>query len=341
MSQTNPKLRFGLWYAFRNPPQWRSSYQDMYAEVIEQIVWAEGLGYDDVWLTEHHFAEDGHAPSPLLQAAAIAVKTRKIRIGTSVLLLPLYHPVRVAEDGATIDILSGGRFELGVGIGYRVEEFTGLGIPRSQRGGRANEGLEIIRRLWEGETVTFNGKYFQIENVRLTPEPVQRPRPPLWVGGFGDAAVKRAARLGDGFIGTGDITRTYQAYLNELRALGKDTSNPKVAGGHFWLIVANDPEKSWREIAPHVRYQINVYAEWLEKAGQPLFPYMPDDAALKASGILSIVTPEVAVQMIKDYVAAVPIQRYYTWTIPPGYPVTKMNEHLALFAAKVMPYFKE
>ena len=104
MSESNPKLRFGLWYAFRNPAQWRRSYQDMYAEIIEQIVWAEEIGYDDVWLTEHHFAEDGHAPSPLPQAAAIAVKTKKMRIGTGVLLLPLYNPVRVAEDGATIDI---------------------------------------------------------------------------------------------------------------------------------------------------------------------------------------------------------------------------------------------
>ncbi len=340
MSQTTVKLRFGLWYAFRNPPQWRRAYQDIYAEVLEQIVWAEEIGYDDVWLTEHHFAEDGHAPSPLIQAAAIAVKTKRMRIGTGVLLLPLYHPVRVAEDCATIDILSGGRFELGVGVGYRVEEFAGLGIPRAQRGGRTNEGLEIIRRLWEGETVTYAGKYFQIDKARLTPEPVQKPRPPIWVGGFSPAAVKRAARLGDGYIGTGDMKTHYRQYVAELRTLGKDAANPNLAGGHFWLIVANDPEKSWREIAPHVLYQINLYAEWLEKAGQQLFPRLPDEAALKASGILNIVTPEAAVQMIQEYVAEVPIQRFYTWTIPPGYPVKKMNEHLGLFATKVMPHFR-
>ncbi len=340
MSQTNPKLRFGLWYALRNPAQWRRPYQDLYAEILEQIAWAEGIGYNDVWLTEHHFVDDGHAPSPLPLAAAIAVKTKKIRIGTSVLLLPLYHPVRVAEDGATIDILSGGRFELGVGVGYRVEEFSGLGISRRERAGRANEGLEIIRRLWEGETLSYQGKHFQLENARLTPEPLQQPRPPIWVGGFAKAAIKRAARLGDGYMGTADMKEQYQAYLGELRALGKDASHPQLAGGHFWLIVANDPEKSWREIAPHVLYQINVYAEWLEKAGQSLFPHMPDEVALKASGILNIVTPETAVQMIKDYVAEVPIQRFYTWTIPPGYPVKKMNEHLELFATKVMPHFR-
>jgi len=340
MTQTTPKLHFGLWYAFRNPPQWHQPYQDLYAEVLEQIVWAEQIGYDDVWLTEHHFAEDGHAPSPLPQAAAIAVKTKTMRIGTGVMLLPLYHPVRVAEDAAIIDILSNGRFELGVGVGYRVEEFAGLGIPRNQRGRRANESLEIIRRLWAGETVTYNGKYFQIENARLTPGPVQQPHPPIWVGGFSPAAVKRAARLGDGYIGTGDMTEMTKLYCDELRALGKDADNPQLAGGHFWLIVANDPDKAWSEIGPHVLYQINVYAEWLKKAGQDLFPHLEDEAALKASGILNIVTPESAVQMIKDYIAAVPIQRFYTWTIPPGYPVSKMNEHLELFATKVMPHFR-
>ncbi len=335
-----PKLSFGLWYAFRNPAPWRRSYRDLYAETLEQIVWAENLGYSDVWLTEHHFAEDGHAPSPLALAAAIAVKTQRMRIGTGVLLLPFYHPVRVAEDGATVDILSGGRFELGVGVGYRVEEFLGLGIAREERAGRTREGLEIIRRLWEGETLTYRGKYFHLEGARLTPEPVQRPRPPIWVGGFSRAAVRRAARLGDGYIGTGAMKEQYRWYVEELRALGRDPSRPKLAGGHFWLIVARDPEKTWKEVAPHVLYQINVYAEWLSKAGQPLFPPMPDEAALKASGLLHVVTPERAVAMIEEYVATVPIERYYTWTIPPGYPPSEVNEHLELFATRVIPHFR-
>src|SRR5262245_36536851 len=165
-------LRFGLWYAFRNPAEWRTSYESLYAEVLEQLAWAETIGYDDVWLTEHHFVDDGHAPSPLVQAAAIAARTKKIRIGTAVLLLPLYNPVRVAEDGATVDILSGGRFELGVGIGYRVEEFAGLGISRAERAGRMNEGLEIIRRLWDGESVSFRGKHFRLAGACLTPMPL-------------------------------------------------------------------------------------------------------------------------------------------------------------------------
>ena len=333
-------LRFGLWYAFRNPPEWQVSFRDLYAEVLEQIAWAETIGYDDVWLTEHHFVDDGHAPSPLVQAAAVAARTKTIRIGTAVLLLPLYHPVRVAEDAATVDVLSGGRFELGVGIGYRVEEFTGLGISRKERGGRMDEGLEIIRRLWDGETVTFRGRYFQIEGARLSPMPVQKPRPPIWVGGFGPAAVKRAARLGDGYMGTADTGELAAAYRAELRAAGKDPEQARIAGGHFWMIVSEDPEKSWRELGPHILYQLNLYSEWLEKAGQQLFPRMPDVEAVKASGVASILTPTDAVRAIENYLANVPLERYFTWTIPPGVPVKRMNEHLELFANKVMPHFR-
>jgi alkanesulfonate monooxygenase SsuD/methylene tetrahydromethanopterin reductase-like flavin-dependent oxidoreductase (luciferase family) len=196
----NPRLRFGLWVDFRNPPQWRRPYKDLHAETLEMIAYGESIGYDDLWLSEHHFVDDGYSPAMMPIAAAVAMKTKKIRIGTSVVLLPMYDPVRLAEDGATVDILSGGRFELGAGLGYRAGEFEGLGLKYKERAGRMNEALEIIRRLWEGETLTFHGKHFHVEGARVSPEPVQKPRPPIWVGGFAAGATRRAARYGDGYI---------------------------------------------------------------------------------------------------------------------------------------------
>jgi probable F420-dependent oxidoreductase len=340
MAGAKRKISFGLWYDFRNPAQWRRTDKEIYDATIEQVAWAETIGYDDVWLTEHHFIDDGHAPSPLILAGAIAMRTKKIRIGTSVLLLPLYDPVRVAEDGATIDLLSGGRFELGIGVGYRREEFDGLGIAHSARGARANEGLEIIRRLWEGETVTFRGKHFNIAGAKLSPLPLQRPHPPLWVGGFAKASARRAARLADGYIGTGDMSQIYKMYVEELRAAGKDPAQGRVAGGFFWLVVANDPDKTWHEMAPHVQFQIHVYADWLKKAGQELFPPMPNLEALKASGIFQVMTPDAAVKAIREYADNVPVERFYCWTVPPGYPVRKMDPHLEMMATKVMPHFR-
>lgn len=333
------RLSFGLWYSLRNPARWHVDYGDLYAEHLRQIAWAENIGYDDVWLTEHHFCADGHAPSILPLAAAVAATTRRIRIGTGVLLLPLHHAVRVAEDGAAIDILSRGRFELGVGIGYRPQEFAGLGADLADRAGATNEGLTIIRRLWEGETVDFEGRHYQIKGAVLQPPVVQKPRPPLWVGGFAPAAARRAARLGDGYIGTGDMTEQSRLFREEWQRLGRPGTG-RLAGGHFWLIVSRTPDQTFAAVAPHVLYQIQVYNEWLRDAGQALFPPVQQPQDLRDLGILHCVGPQQAVDLIAAYVEATGIERYYTWTVPPGYPVARMDEHLALFAEAVMPHFQ-
>lgn len=332
-------VQFGLWYSFRNPAQWPADYADLYQAHLRQIAWAETIGYHDVWLTEHHFCADGHAPSILPLAAAVAATTERIRIGTGVLLLPLHDAVRVAEDCATIDILSRGRFELGVGIGYRPQEFAGLGRDPRDRATLIDEGLEIIRRLWEGETVDFDGKHYQLHGLRLSPPPVQRPRPPLWVGGFAPAAAKRAARLADGYIGTADMIEQARIFRDEWQRLGRP-GRGRLAGGHFWLIVSRDPARTFTAVAPHVRYQIEVYNEWLKDAGQALFPAIESPQDLQRLGILNCVTPTEAVDLISAYVEATGIERYYCWTVPPGYPVERMNEHLALFADEVMPHFR-
>lgn len=331
-------LRFGLWYSLRNPAQWPRPYTDIYAQTLQQICWAETIGYDDVWLTEHHFCEDGHAPSILPIAAAVAARTNRIRIGTSVLLLPLHHAVRVAEDAATIDILSNGRFDLGVGVGYRQQEFSGLGLRGQDRAGRTDEGLEIIRALWRGETVNFRGKHYQIEDAKLFPLPVQNPMP-LWVGGFAPASAKRAARVGDGYIGTGDIAPMIKIYREELARLGRPEA-ARLAGGHFWMIVSNTPARTLTQVGPHVLYQVEMYNKWLGDAGQALFPTVTDPRQLVELGILNIMTPPQAIDAIAAYVKATGIERYYTWTVPPGMPEGQMNEYLQLFAEDVMPAFR-
>ena len=138
MNKNGRKIRFGLWYDFRNPPEWRQASDRLYSEILDQIAWGESHGFDDVWLSEHHFIEDGYLPSILPVAAAIAARTKRIRIASGVLLMPFYNPVRLAEDIAVVDVISGGRFELGVGVGFKHEEFEGLGVPFKERGARTN-----------------------------------------------------------------------------------------------------------------------------------------------------------------------------------------------------------
>jgi alkanesulfonate monooxygenase SsuD/methylene tetrahydromethanopterin reductase-like flavin-dependent oxidoreductase (luciferase family) len=193
MSQDSRKIRFGLWYDFRNPSRWRQSADRLYAETLDQIAWAENHGFNDVWLSEHHFIEDGYLPSILPVAAAIAARTKRIRIASGVLLMPFHNPVRLAEDIAVVDVLSGGRLELGVGVGFKHEEFEGFGVPFNERGARTNQSLEIIRRLLAGENVTFKSKFFDLTNVKVMPEPIQKPHPSVWLGGFTPAALRRNA----------------------------------------------------------------------------------------------------------------------------------------------------
>jgi len=333
-----PTLRFGLWYDFRNPPQWRQEPARLYEAIIAQAVRAEALGWDDVWLSEHHFIEDGYTPSMLPLAAAIASRTKRIRVGTSVLLLPLHDPLRVAEDAATVDIVANGRFDLGVGAGYRVGEFHGFAIPRRERDERMSEAVEVLRRCFAGERFTFEGKYYRYRDVQLFPLPVQKPMP-LWLGGFLPKAIERAGRLGDGYISIGPIRPLVDRCLEGVRASGRDPARYEVAGGFLWLLVARDPERRWQEALPHFLYQLNLYSRWFTEAGMSLFSAASSREDLERQGFL-ILRPEHAVERIREYVEQNRVTRFYGWTVPPGLPPEWSDEHVELMAKEVIPSFR-
>jgi probable F420-dependent oxidoreductase len=341
MTQDNRKIRFGLWYDFRNPSQWRQSAERLYAETLDQIVWGENYGFDDVWLSEHHFIEDGYLPSILPVAAAVAARTKSIRIASGVLLMPFHNPVRLAEDIAVVDVISGGRFELGVGVGFKLEEFDSFGVPFKERGARTNQSLDIIRRLLSGETVTYKSDFFDFKNIKVTPEPIQKPHPPIWLGGFTSAALRRAARYGDGFTVPGGTREVYDQYVAELKKQNRPTENIRFASAVWCLIVSNDPEKTFAEAADHIIYQANSYSAWLSAAGlSPLSEHLRDREELRKSGLLQVVDPETGIKMIRDFAAVVPITHFYSWTLPPGLPPRWAQTHLELFASEVIPAFR-
>ncbi|MDP7547136.1 MAG: LLM class flavin-dependent oxidoreductase, partial [Alphaproteobacteria bacterium] len=156
-----PKLRIGVVYDFRNPPDSGIANQDFYAEILDQAVWLEGLGIDLIWFTEHHFVDDGYLPSWIPVVGAMAARTQNVRFSSDISILPLYQPVRLAEDLAVLDNLSGGRVEIGVGLGYVPQDFAGYGLPVAQRVSRTDEGLEILTRCFSGERFSFKGKRYQ------------------------------------------------------------------------------------------------------------------------------------------------------------------------------------
>ena len=178
-----------------SPLQGQASFE----ETLRECERAEAAEFDSIWLGEHH----NHAllyPAPLIGLAAVASRTRTIRLGTGVLLLPLYHPVMVAEEAAMVDVISGGRLILGVGAGYAPEEFAAFGYSIKERGSRLEESASLLQRLWTEESVTHHGRHFQLDNVTIAPRPLQRPRPPIWFGAWAEPAIRRAARLGDAWL---------------------------------------------------------------------------------------------------------------------------------------------
>ncbi|HKJ24503.1 MAG TPA: LLM class flavin-dependent oxidoreductase [Myxococcota bacterium] len=198
-----------------------------YAAILDHAEQADRCGVDVLWVAERPFVRGALLPAAFPLCAALAERTRRARIATGAVPLPLHHPLRVAEDAATLDGLSGGRFELGVGLGEHAEGFDGFGIPVRDRAGRFEEALDLVRRAWTEETVGGSGGHFEIAEVSVHPRPVQRPHPPLWIAGGADAAVRRAARLGTGLLT--DALDAAQRFLAAWRAQGHEAETARVA----------------------------------------------------------------------------------------------------------------
>jgi alkanesulfonate monooxygenase SsuD/methylene tetrahydromethanopterin reductase-like flavin-dependent oxidoreductase (luciferase family) len=330
---TGRHVNFGLWYDFRNPPPSAVSFESLYRASLEQIGWAETLGFDSVWLTEHHFCADGYTPSPLVIAAAIGANTRRMRIGTNLMLLTLADPVRVAEDASTLSILTGGRFDLGVGLGYRQLEFDYFGRKLSHRPSLMEEGLAILRQAWSGEPVQIAGKRFRVDGLTVTPAPRVAPR--LFIGGMAEPAIARAARLGDGFLSTGGIG--HDAYIRALEASGKSRSQGSICAGN-WGIIAADPEAEAAKIGEHALYQINQYVEWGAFGPPERVPLFPDAASALRDGPYELLDADAAVasltRMLREFPEIVDI---HFWAQLPGEPVESGSARIDYVARNVLP----
>lgn len=335
-----PHLTFGYLFDFRNPAQWQRDWHELYEETVALAAWTEEAGFDAAWVPEHHLSSDGYVTSPLIALAAIAARTKRIRLGSAISLAPLYHPLRFAEDCVVLDALSGGRLEMALAIGYRKREYEAFGLDFTRRGARFDEFLDVATRLWAGETVDFEGQHFTLKGARLSP-PAPRGRIPLHIGGFAPKALERVAKYADGYFG--DPGASSAAYVEKLKEAGKDPAKARVSATTLFMVVAEDKAATMDELAPYFHHVNNTYAEF-NNEDKAIGMDGPGMAAMsledyKASGQLHIMTPDEAVATFSAMKDKTPALEHLMFMRPPGLPADRFRYYAGLVADKVMPAF--
>jgi alkanesulfonate monooxygenase SsuD/methylene tetrahydromethanopterin reductase-like flavin-dependent oxidoreductase (luciferase family) len=274
-------------------PDFGAPADELYSAALDMSAWADEIGFNVVSLGEHHAADDGYLPSPLPMCAAIAARTRRVKIRPNVLLAPLYEPIKLAEDLSVVQILSHGRLQVVLGAGYRPYEFQMFGTRREDRKQRYLEVFDVLRQAWSGKEFDYKGR-----KVRITPQP-EKP-PPLLLGGAHPAVARRAARIADGFFPPGG--ENWHIYRQERLQLGKSDPGEKFhALGPIYTHVTWDVDAAWDKILPHAVHCMKSYSEWtVEAYGTALGPFAKgiDPEDLRNSGAYQVLTPEQAVAMI-------------------------------------------
>jgi alkanesulfonate monooxygenase SsuD/methylene tetrahydromethanopterin reductase-like flavin-dependent oxidoreductase (luciferase family) len=333
-------MKFGLIYDLRNPPQWQIPWPRHYAEFLDHIVELERLGFDEVALPEHHFHEDGYIPSPVPMLAAIATRTTRMRIGSDLFVLPNYHPVRLAEDVAIVDVLSNGRVIFKAGAGGARHEPDGFGFPATSRLGRNAEAIEIIKRCWTEEAFDHHGKYWQLKGVQVVPKPVQKPHPPIYFPALNPKAMERNAREGYGSdlghpVGSPDPGFWKRWHADWDAALQRHGRTPAECPTSYFitLFATRDPERAWAEHKQGILHVARYYAEVVGYAGG-VAPEKPEDIPNWDKLFL---TPEDCIKLIRNYFGGAAPDTLVLWGNRPGMSFAQASEHHRLFAEEVMP----
>jgi alkanesulfonate monooxygenase SsuD/methylene tetrahydromethanopterin reductase-like flavin-dependent oxidoreductase (luciferase family) len=302
---------------------------ELYRAALEMAEWGEAHGCVAIAVSEHHGSPDGYLPSPIVLAAAMAARTRRVPIQVAALLLPLHDPIELAEQMAVLDLLSGGRVSYVLAVGYREEEYAMLGRDFRSRGRRMDACLDALRRALSGETFEFEGR-----RVRVTPRPATPGGPPLLLGGGSPAAVRRAARFGLGMVTQGGDPALAALYREECARHGHTPGlfiDPP-PGTVTSAFVAEDPDAAWPRLGPYLLHDARMYASWLSDRAAVSRSTAASVEELRAqAGPYRIFTPEEAVAHVRK--SGVLLLQPLCGGLPPELAW----EHLELVAKRVLP----
>ncbi|MFI7386991.1 LLM class flavin-dependent oxidoreductase [Streptomyces sp. NPDC049813] len=305
------------------------SLSTRYKAAVEMAAYADDRGVDTVQTEEHHGVANNWLPSPFTFAGAVLGATRRIAVTVSAIIGPLHDPLRLAEDIAVLDLLSGGRLVTVAGIGYRPQEYAQFGVEWARRGRLQDELLETLLKAWSGEEFTFRGR-----QVRVTPRPFTQPHPLLLVGGSSRAAARRAARLGLPFFPSAHLPRLDANYKERLAEYGTEGWTMMPAETTALLHLSQDPDRTWAEHGAHFLHEARTYASWqssdIRSAVKSAATTVEE---LRAEGVYRILTPEECLAQGADTVVLHPLSG--------GMPLDEGWRSLHLFCENVLPRLKD
>lgn len=346
-------MKFALFSLLEQPEGHKAA--QVFSKIVEQAEAAEELGFEATWLAEHHFTDYGILPSPAVLAAAIAQRTKRLRIGTACAILPFHDPRRVAEDYAVVDVLSNGRLDFGVGRGYQPAEFSAFGIPMSESRTRFAEALDVIEGLWTHEVFSFQGDHFTIDELSLYPRPIQSP-PPIWVAAVSPETFEMTARAGRPFLSAPQITPLskiragYDLYRKIYLENGHDPSRMTLPLQRQ-VYVGTDEQDSFDSPSEGTMwYQRKNASRMARKGGTSTESYefyqkaqshleQIEYKSMYNDGVLLFDVPEKLVARIRVLQEELDLNYLMCWMNVGGLPQKKVLASMERFAKEVMPHF--
>ncbi len=353
-------MRFGTFFFFQAPPG--HQHPDIIHRELEQIVWSEELGFDEIWLTEHHFIDYGLSVDPAALAAAAASRTRRMRIGLAAAILPFHDPIRLAEQLALVDIISNGRLDVGVGRGNRPAEFSGYRVPQVESRERFDEAVHIMVRAWTEERFAHDGRFFKIPEVRVIPKPVQQPHPPLYQVCVSPDGIENTALRGWPMLnsllrgGVEQLVDSRDKYVDTLKKCGRTEAEIATLLRNWGvsrqiyvaptdaqaLVEAKDAEMWYQEALR--RFLIPERIEESHPSLQPGFRAMADRLSkVTWEGLvaetLAFGSPETVARHMEE-MRRLGVGQMMCWMNFGGLPQDKVRRSMELFAREVMPRFR-
>lgn len=334
-------MRVGLTLEMRQSPERPQPWTELWEDCLWLFEQAEQLGFDSLLVQEHFFTDDGYGPSMPIFLSALATRTHSARIGSYVYVAPLHHPLALAQETAVLDQLSGGRLDVGIGIGHRVAEYAAFGFNPKTRPSRMEESIELLKLGWSGQPITYDGRYYNIDGLQVQPTPAQQPHPPLWVAATTTPAAERAGRHGANLAGATVDPEVHEAYHAALEAAGHAPGSTRVSNPWSITVTDQDPDTVWQRNKQHYFNRWDYYRQIRTEFGDPDLDYglAPAPDAYRANELIG--NADEVLSTLEPHVKGLGLTDLVLFGPHPGIDLrTEGIESLHKFAEEVLPTLK-